>query len=609
MGKKQLTESEIEKIKIARWRARTDLGWLCREILGYKDVLPEVHDPVIDVLQKFPKPTRQQFEENDVWDGRTWRYKPIMPMGDLPSGRRVLILDPRGHLKTTINAQAHTIQWILNYPGIAMAIWQSNIDKGELILKEIKNHFQFNEKFRRLFPEHVPQKRIMDFGTKGEFTTLARPSSVVRRESTLMALSIDKGTAGLHFDVMKFSDIVEPENTKTQERTRAVIDSFYMAENLLVSPVFWIDVEGTRYTFADLYGALIKQWRAEKEKGLPHEYKIHVRSCYKKIMPDGKIQNKFTPDELELPYYKNEKGEFEPWFPLDHAGQPRFPFAHLESLRSKDAYIFSCQQENNPKGGIDGQEIFPVGGAFPIRITRENYRKNIRIYNRTMTIDTAETDGKRSNYSALIVVGWDNYGRAWVEKMVHGKFLPDELIKRIFDTYLAFKPSIIRIEETSFVRGLVAGLTREMEMRNLYLPLEFVKRENKIAKQERIQNSLQPYYQKGLIRFVLPHVDKDRPQFTDHEGVNAYRHMLEELKTFPLGDTDDLLDALADQFQNKEYFGPEGHGTAAMLGLEQKTRALWEDWLQITDPNDPYAYNSHPDPTSGIGQWGKTGGL
>ena len=94
-----LPQNEIDRIRMIRWRARTDLGFLCREILNYPDVSDEIHAPIINILQKFPTPTKEQFYENDKVVNGKWEYKPIIPKHtSLPGGRRVLILDPRGFL-------------------------------------------------------------------------------------------------------------------------------------------------------------------------------------------------------------------------------------------------------------------------------------------------------------------------------------------------------------------------------------------------------------------------------------------------------------------------------------------------------------------------------
>jgi predicted phage terminase large subunit-like protein len=575
-----LSDLEIRALKMARWRARTDLGYLCREILGYKDVTTEVHKWIIEALQKFPIPDKTQFLQNDVWNGRTWEYRPLCPMSDLEGERRVLILDARGHLKTTINVQAHVIQWILNYPSVAIAIWQSNIDKAELIVKEIKGHFQHNEIFRKLFPEHCPQNKILDFGTKAEFTTVGRPRSVVRREPTIMALSIDKGTAGLHFDVMKFTDIVEPENVKTPERVMNIKRSYSMAENLLVSPAYWIDIEGTRYRFDDLYGDLIERWHRDNLAGRKPEYRTYVRSCFQRKDKDGSLLTRFTPDTLddrEYPFLLDANGKRIPWFSHDAAGKPRFPIELLEAKERNDIYEFASQQLNDPRGGIDGREIFPEKNF--LTISRADFRRNVAIARTTITWDTAETNSARSNYSAGVVCGWDHYGRPWVLEIVHAKWLPNELVQGIFRLARKYRPESIKIEKTSFARGLMASIQREMDITQEYFNIELTPRDNQASKEERIQNTLEPWHAQGLLRYVLP-------EDNDVEGRAALLHLKKEMLTFPLGTTDDILDALADQFQGREYFGreqaraqPEGRAQARDRLVAQATK----EWLGIGD--------------------------
>jgi hypothetical protein len=590
-----LSTSSTIQLTAARWRARTDLGFLCRDVLGYKDVSDDVHGPVLDIVQKFPSPTREEFDKNDRIERGRWVYTPVLEMTKLPGKRRVLILDPRGHLKTTINAIAHTIQWIINYPNIAIQIIQSNNEKAELILGEIKKHFQANPRFRALFPEHCPQRKLNDFGTLGEFTTMARDPEVVRKEKTVMTGSIDKGSAGLHFDVMKFSDIVEPNNAKGDSLYQ-VAKSFYLMENLLVSPEYWIDVEGTRYHFADLYGQIIK-FEMSREPA-DREYKIHVRGVYKKKTPDGKPQQ-FIPEELDeqkYPLLLDEFGRPQPWWPS------RFPTHKLEGEKARDAYIFSCQKMNYPQGGIDGQQTFPAkspktGHNLPVWIPREKFRQEVRVAFREVIIDTGETANKRSNHTAIVTAAWSSNGRCFIEEIDHGKFLPSETVNRIILATLKHRPRAVKIEETSFVRGLMPALRREMDLHSIMIPVDLIKRDNQVAKVERIYNTLQPWYVNEDLRFVEPfHSDPK-------EFARIKTHLEKELNEFPLGEDDDILDALADAFQNKEWFGRETPKLTFIQAAQDGMKKL----LGLEDPWDPL---SPPETVAGMHPYSlKTGGL
>lgn len=523
----QLASGELQRIRNARWKARTDLGWLCRNVLGYPDVSDRIHGPIIHLLQKFPLPNKAVRETIDeLSTSGNWVYKPFTPMYELENkGRRRLILDPRSWLKTTLNAQAHTIQWILNYPDVTVQVIQSNTEKAELILGEIKSHFQKNPVFRELFPEHCPKRRVDDWGTKGQFISEYRRSQ--RREPTVMIGAIDKGSAGLHFDVMKFSDVVEPSNTKTDEQILSTKKTYYMMENLLVRPDSWIDVEGTRYHFGDLYGELM-----EKKKWL-----IHVRGCYRRLDPETKKpQTIFTPDTLNWPLDKDEEEKYISWWP------ERFPQDLLEEKRGDDAFIFSTQQMNSPSG--DEKELaFPVNDDYPKRITRENFIQNVRVAYREIIIDTAEVISVRANFTVLTAIAVDQGGRVYVEDIRRGKFMPDEWISILVGMNDKYRPVRIKLENTSYVRGLRPYLERVQAMKGIFLPLEFFPTDNQRSKVNKIRDTLQPYYKSGDLRFL--------------KDLTEWPALTKELQQFPFGVTDDILDTIADHFRTRDWFGRE----------------------------------------------------
>lgn len=547
----KLSAAEINQFRMLRWKARTDLGFLCREILNYPDVSDDIHGPILNILQKFPVPTEIQFSENDKIVGGKWVYTPIQRHTSLPGGRKVLILDPRGWLKTTINAQSHTIQWLLNYPDISIMIVQSNLDKAIQIVGEIKRHFQYNPIFRQLFPEHCPVRSIENFGTMAAFTTPARGRAVTRKEESVFASSITAGSSGIHVDVIKYSDIVEPSNVGTEDQIAKVIAGFYMSQNLLVGPKYWIDVEGTRYSNADAYGEIIEL--DEKTPVEKKDWKIHARGCYRKDT-GGKPQT-YQPSELLLPDLIVDGKKVLHWNDPERG----LTLDHYEMKRLEDPFIFSAQQLNCPSGGIDGRDVFPIGDIeingkitkYPTLISRKNFTQNVRVSHYIATIDTAETTGTRSNYTCITIAAIASDGRVYINEIIHGKFLPNETVALICSLNKSdrepfrygTKLQTINIEETAFVRGLMVSLNNYQQISGNYIPLNMIKRDNQIAKVERIQNTLQPYYMNKKLVFL--------------DDLKPWKEVEKELRTFPLGKTDDILDTLADIFQDRTWFGRE----------------------------------------------------
>jgi len=121
--------SPREKIKEERLRARTNLFYLSTNVLGY-DLVPDVHEQVCDFFVH-KDPSKGVYEQDTV--------------------RARLLLDPRGHFKTTIDI-CDTIQWLLCFPDIRILMMSGTLDLAKEILTIVRNHFMYNTRLRELFP-------------------------------------------------------------------------------------------------------------------------------------------------------------------------------------------------------------------------------------------------------------------------------------------------------------------------------------------------------------------------------------------------------------------------------------------------------------------------
>lgn len=542
------TQKEIEAFRAMRYRARTDLLFFANKLLNYTRIQQDVHGPIIDKLQKFEAPPMEEYGKYDQWTGTTWKYTPYVPFTDFvarPGCRRVLILDPRGWYKSTINAVTHTMQWIINYPNIAILFVQSNLDKAEEVLGEIKDHFKMNPWFRTYFPEHCPpEHKVKDWGKMLQFTTEAREFGYIRKEPTVTACSIEKAQAGMHYDVIKFSDIVDPSNCKTPEQINSIFNSFVGFKYLLVQPNsdYWMDVEGTRYDYSDTYGRIIDGEMKKKESD--RTWKIHVRGCYKKKHPDGKPLQ-FTPEELAYPDDLDADGKqisnFPTWFPLEKLKQD-------ENAAETTEKSFACQMKNNPSDVSAESQIFPM--QYFQTVDRDTFKHRIRIAYYTTTVDTADTQEAHSDFSAITTVGWAANGKGYVVDIQHGKYKPLELIELIYHTYRKFRPQKVIIEQDRYVNGLMPMINRLSQLDRTdshgspthpALPLKFIKRDNRQKKVDRILFTLQPWYKAKDLVFL-----SDLP---------ALDIVLDQLMKFPNTIHDDILDTLADQFQDRTFYG------------------------------------------------------
>jgi predicted phage terminase large subunit-like protein len=576
---KQVTEEReaIMKIAKARWLARTNMYYLCNKVLGYKDVRPDVHYGLVRTLQTFPLPAENEWFNYDKPvvkpDGSvSWAYKPVIPnMLDLPGPRRRLILDFRGSLKTSTNVEAHTIQWLLNYPDARILVIHAKEGHAQKVLMTIKSHFATNEQLRMLFPDVCPtEEELKHFGNASEFYLPSRPNKT-RREPSVGTSSIESTIAGMHFDILKFTDCVESENSANKDRRDTIAYKFGMFRPILVSPQYWIDVEGTRYHFDDLYGRII-----DGQKQLPVErrsWSIYVRGCYKKKLPPGVKDYAFLPEELELPDLKDADGKPISWWP---ARVPVDTLLEMENDPAQSKFEFNSQYRNHPVGDTEASD-FP---ASVVQYVPADIVRKIPMEYYATTVDTAETTNENSNYSVVTTCGWDSNNRCYVVDVRRDKMKPDELASAIFEVYAKWRPIVVRIEETSYSRGFRFGLEREMHLKRFSIPLDFVKPDNQKSKLERIRLTLQPVLRRGDLRFS--------------EGLpsDVKEAIYQEFTQFPKGVSDDILDTLADQFQNKSFYGRirerETFETMAQKAFNALVQGLENPYANPALPEESY---------------------
>jgi hypothetical protein len=263
-----------------------------------------------------------------------------------------------------------------------------------------------------------------------------------------------------------------------------------MARNLLISPQYWIDIEGTRYHFSDLYGRLIDEWHKEDTKGLPHAFKIFAMGCYKK--DTGGAHEDFSPDELDLPYLLDAQGKPISRFPEE------FPYERLEEIRNDPVTgegLFASQQLNNPTE-TQNDEV-----PFPIKYLRWIERKELpKILFYQTTVDLAETTNKRSNYTVITTCGVDRANKRYVVDVRLGKYLPDKIVAELFEVIKIWRPTFVKIEESTAQRMLMPTIGRMSALTGIYPNFVFIQRDTQTSKQERIL-SIQPWYKGGLLFF------------------------------------------------------------------------------------------------------------
>lgn len=202
------------------------------------------------------------------------------------------------------------------------------------------------------------------------------------------------------------------------------------------------------------------------------------------------------------------------------------PEAIDEILEDQGAHIFSCQYMNDPVHESPSS-FNPTWFRF--------FTKLPSALQCVTAIDPAISQQKHGDFSAIITIGADPDRSLFVVDARRGRWGIDELIDHIFEVYRIWRPLAVGLETAIFQKALLWPIREAMRREDTYIPMRELRPSSKISKEARIK-ALHEYFASGTIWLQ-----------------ESQRELLVELRQFPLGKHDDLLDALAYSVQMALY--------------------------------------------------------
>ena len=186
---------------------------------------------------------------------------------------------PRGHLKSCLITVAHTIQLILKYPDIRVAIVSGKDREAQNQFGKIKLALETNSLLKEYFP-HILYKNPKDESDRW----MARALKVKQRtdrlfyegEPTVAAYSIDGLDTGPHYDLVIFDDGVNLENSESPTVIENT-DKAFRALLLNLEPSCPRVLVGTFYDFADFHCQTYRTWQDERRRGQGHVINVYLR--------------------------------------------------------------------------------------------------------------------------------------------------------------------------------------------------------------------------------------------------------------------------------------------------------------------------------------------
>jgi len=434
---------------------------------------------------------------------RDWLFERCREVQAHPNG--YLDLWAREHYKSSIITVGKTIQDILASHGenpleewngreatIVIFSHTRGIAKG--FLREIMRELAFNQTLKELFPDilYEDPKKSSPKWSEDDGIIIKRKSNP--KESTVEAWGIVDGQpTSKHFLIRVYDDVVTQESTRSADMMTKTTDSWALSSNLGVRGGFARYI-GTRYHFNDTYKEIMR-----RKAAIPRLYPA---------TENGLVEGEpvlLTREELE------------------------------EKRRTQGSYTFGCQMLQDPVAdSVQGfkKEWLQFYATLPDKETMNIF----------ILVDPANEKKKKSDYTAMIVIGAAKDQNLYVLDIVRDRLNLLERTDRLFELHKKWKPSSSAIKTGYEKYGKDADIEHikdKQDQENYHFHIKEVG--GPMAKNDRIRR-LVPGFESGTIFLpkTLNYVNYE------NKSLDLVKIFIEEeYEYFPVGEHDDMLDALA----------------------------------------------------------------
>jgi len=462
-------ERETEEIDAAldiaaeREQGLKDFFWFCKNVLGFDKMTEQLHGVLC----------------NDIAND------------DL---KRILVLLPRGHFKTTIISICLPLWLLCRNPQSRIALISVSADRAEENLMEIRDRARRQE-FIRLYGGIVGQESGWHEVSKNKIR-IPRQGAVTG--PSIAAYGVDSKEVGRHFDTMLLDDICDQEKVNSQE-TRDRVWSWFGRQLSVLDPGCRLIVLGTRWHYDDVYSRIERQCPRRTENN-PMGWTVVKR----KAIENGRciFPERFSKDLLE------------------------------EIRKVQGDYLYSCFYNNEPVG--EGCNPFDVRLFTWIDYVRpensDDPEEKLQTPITHLFVDPAQSKETWACPSGLVIVDacWDR--RSVIREAILEKLHPDQLVDRIFSLVSQYNIQRVGIEDEAFQKSLAYWVKREQLARGVFFTVIPVKIPRNVAGDRRMAG-IQPFLHNGDIIF--------------DQKMEGKANIIEEFETFPKGPHKDLIAAIS----------------------------------------------------------------
>jgi len=313
-----------------------------------------------------------------------------------------LVLLPRGHQKS--HCAATLAAWLITQnPAVTVLYISATSYLAEQQIRAIK-HILTNPMYQQLWPSMIhPEESKREKWTSSEICVdhpIRKNEGI--RDSTVFSAGLTTNIVGLHADIIIKDDVVVPDNVDTFEGRRKVETQCSLLASI-ANPDSTKYTFGTRYHPSDHYQSLLEMQEIIFDDDLNPIGEEEVYDVFERVV---EIEGDFVWPRTCRPDGK--------WFGFDVRLLARIKAEYIDSAQ------FFSQYYNNPNA-IENRRLDESKFVYYEKkyLNVDGYLTSFRDdrLNVTAAIDLAFTVNKKSDYTAIVVIGVNSEGIVYVLDM------------------------------------------------------------------------------------------------------------------------------------------------------------------------------------------------
>lgn len=417
------------------------------------------------------------------------------------------ILYPRDHFKTSCVTVGGTMQKVIRNPEERMLISNESATNAGRMLRTIREKSESNRVFRSLYSSIIPKNTK---GTRWNDEELQFNREGQYAEPTIDSIGMTGAFTSRHYTHITIDDPISEEAVKSEKVMKDTITRLSSFLSLLTKPelnTIWM--VGTRWALHDCYS-----WFEGHMRMFPGRFAKFACSVYG---PDGE------------PIFPELMGHDILALKRQVLGEYRFSCLYLNNPRNEELQDLNINDLKWWRWKDDETiELLAKSELADSAVVVERTVKLDQL-DITVTVDLASAEKIKDDRNAVVTCGTTPWGEAIVLDAWGKRCTPLEVIEKLFEIKRRFQPRVFGIEDVAYQKSLKYFVRDYANREGIYLNVKPI---TAVGKKEVRIRGIQPVMATGRM-YLLP----------------THALLRNEMADFPLGEHDDLVDALSMHLQ------------------------------------------------------------